>query len=284
MKKTFLLFGIFLLLFCYSNTYSFDYEVGELPSIANNSRTFVFIVTSGEAEGIAYENGRYVKKRGRYYLSGSGVIMSGGKIATASHVVSPEVVSIRTGDAYYTVTEVVKVISKQIVVNEDIKIGSTDRSLPAVIDYMDVDRDIAILSYDNSNYAYLKSLEIESSYTRVMEFFGPFDLLLPGNVIGIIVHKRDSEGLMLSEVEIRYGKIISNNPLSRTGEQQEIFHMEDFTMEVEVYPGDSGSPIIMWNGGKPVFIGILHSTEARVSYSSWSYGIRLDWLKNILDA
>ena len=246
----------------------------ETETQVDYTRSIVNINVLGTGLGLyPDEQGRPKYAYGVFGMQGSGFIVNN-YVVTAAHVVNPLTITVRTPDGSQFEGPLVNVQSMQIVVSGQ----------AAKIFYIDVSNDYALLVFDTP-CSWLQNLKMQCTDTfhYFLTLFGwqTEDQIHVGDAVVVIVRVRDDEGNRTTLAEVRMGKIVANYPYVPGGYEKYIpwFGMDDFTMDVEVLPGDSGSPVIGFIDGVPYLIGI-----ARAAGGGYSYAVRIDYIKLITDA
>lgn len=282
MQKLFLAVLFFFLIIPVSH--SLDLEKGNEIELTSPELTYICITTIGEAEGFFYNHdkpGTEIKKAG-YILRGSGVVLKHGYILTAAHVVNPSLVRLKKSDIFIHHTKAIKCLSKTIYISESPELGEVDGALVAEIAYIDQVLDIALLKYDHESYSYLIPTEYKIIPTVLPTRMGMMDLISISAPIFIVTYNREEDNERIpGDMEVRYGKIIDTEPLSRLKNVQKAIHSESFTNDLAVEYGDSGMPLMAWLGGEVVITGVVHSLEYM---DAWSYAARTDSIYSYLDA
>lgn len=293
-----------------AQAYHFDNEL-DSAAISKNfdflgkdlEHSYVKITTIGVAEGLYPEyfdiygtKKKWHKKEGAFVLQGVGVIVEGplkyGYIITAAHVVNPLHIMLATDQSCLYQMPPIKVLERSIFITHETDLEEIGcGGVPAVIVHMDTKNDIALLRFKHGNIFSAVSYKLaETMYTDSWSG-DSFSLIESGDSIAIIARKRDDHGNWVHGFEVRYGKIISEAVTGVEDEAKQAFCESDFTMDIKLYSGDSGSPIFAFKGGKPVIIGIARATNERsfgrfnIHRSEYrTYAARIDFIKLIIEA
>lgn len=186
---------------------------------------------------------------GTFTMQGSGFIVNN-YIITAAHVVNPMSVFIRCPDGSLFEGPLVNVTEMMIIVG-----GS-----PARVFSINIEQDWAILVFTGPA-AWIRNLSTKCadtiSYYLTIFGFIAVDQIHPGDMLIAIVRVRDAEGKRSTKSELRFGKVIAAKPIVPPGDEDALpwFNLNDFTMDVLLLPGDSGSPILAFLDGVPVIVG-----------------------------
>lgn len=288
MKK--LLFSLLIAAFiCVSSiSFAFDKQMGKLDFPESGyseaiAQAHVSISVQGTGYGLVPvwnekdERIEYEWGLGTFESGGSGFVTRGNYVVTAAHVVLPKRVLLQTGTSVYYNVLLRSVATKEISVA-----NWGTQGPPLEVIYIDEEMDVALLKFKHPRIPFKESpIEIAQTFSVLpVGFFGTMfiDRIEPGDAICTIVHKRNEETAELEwTYEIRTGKVRAPNPMTGEGQQQYLpfLCMNDFTMDLEILPGDSGSPIIAFAEGKPIIIGIARARILRGD-ENWTYATRID--------
>lgn len=226
---------------------------------------WVMIQTMGEAEGLYPDDDNlnvfYRRGTGFFSIGGSGYYLGNGYVLTAEHVVKPTKVEIKINSAFSWVVPIDK-------------IGKTIYSVggcPATLIWSDPQADLALLQVDPKQTPSLKAYDYKTAWT----YNGQDSILKEGDVVATIVSARDKSKDKLWHHVVRYGKVVAPPELVKNTPARV------FLMELEVIPGDSGSPVFAFDKGVPVIVGVV---QAYVAYKDKIYAMagRIDPVHRIL--
>ena len=103
-------------------------------------------------------------------------------------------------------------------------------------------------------------------YTKKSLYHGVSDMIGVGMSVAMVTRVRVGEGWdreITDELVVRYGKVSSRLvPEDVDRKLLPQFHPSVFTTDIEVMPGDSGSAVFAFQIGKPVIIGVMHSSPS----------------------
>lgn len=279
LKTKILTLGVALLLIT-APCFAFDKNLSEEAKAKFETRlvkhdayyTFVTVNAQGTAEALypksvspRFDGDTYIPsswewKRAEAYWSqiGSGTVVQPGWILTAAHVVEPEYVEIIMSPTTTFVTKPVKVNSTTILIRDY-------KGTPQIawVHYIDRDRDVALLRYVPQGF--LEPLDIKQSVDGF--------LLEAGDQLAIVVHERDELGKLDYRVKMKWGTVVKPGPTSPHEHTTAWLSPTDFTMDIPLIGGDSGSLVFAFENGKPVFIGIARAMYGDgivfCSYAAW---------------
>jgi hypothetical protein len=214
---------------------------------------------------------------GVFSMGGSGFVVNN-YIITAAHVVNPTSCTIRKPDGMQFTGPVVNVTEMMIIVS-----GS-----PARVFSINIEEDWAILVFTGP-VPWLQNLKMQCTDTihYFLSIFGWYaeNQLHPGDMLVAIVRVRDADGNRTTMSELRVGKVVADKPIVPPGYEDQLpwFNLNDFTMDINLLPGDSGSPIIGFIDGVPYVVGVGRAA-AQIEDQIYSYATRIDTVKLITDS
>jgi V8-like Glu-specific endopeptidase len=263
---------------------AFDTSCGTLPAgspaTAAQFPAVVAIHASGRATGVTETwQGNKVQRRlasGDFTLTGRGVVV-GQFVVTAAHVVHPEKVALKLDPHTSTVSPVVAVQQTTV------SVGSlTDvDGIPAEILHLNHEADLAILR--PANPALFQTFPYAAADTWWREQPGEANSLLnEEDCVMALVPERDVHQVPLLQTKARAGKVIASSAVSSSATVVVSLNPQTVTISTPVFPGDSGSPVIAFDMGKPRLVGIVSAT--RHPLEAKSYISRIDSLLPILEA
>lgn len=300
-KKIISLFVFIAMIFIGSVcAHSFDKEPGSITVGEEPEFSYVKITTIGSAEGLkpvlpclygVCE--KWKKSEGSFLLRGVGFVIKNGYIITAAHVVHPTRIAVNMDKYGRYIDNPIKILHRSIIITKDTEIDQIKYGTYAKIYYLDIAHDIAILKFKPNNIYEPVPYELaETKFSRRGGWGGNYSLLRPGDSIAMITRCRDKSGDLAAEFEVRYGKIISEGIEGLPKDKMPAFSMNDFTTDITIYPGDSGSAIFAFLVGEPVIVGVVIATNNIPSplgdipskEGFRSYATRIDFVKKILES
>lgn len=277
---------IFAVLLIASTAIAFDKTPGSFKEFegwvsGSTERTVVVsdgwldITIVGHAEGLYpdWDAREFCYRRGSgiFAQSGSGYHIGGGWIITNAHVIRPSRVEVTITPNFAFIVPVDKVIDIDFFVGPGL-FGTAH----AYLIWVNEEYDMAMLWVDPRTAPFLKDYGYRTTWT----WGEGMSLIEEGDVVATIVRVRDTDNSKLWHSEIRWGKVINSRPAVPPGYPNELlawFSLNDFTTDIQVYPGDSGSPIFAFNNGKPVIIGLLRAGVYSANGTCfYSYATRID--------
>ena len=242
------------------------------------TRSFVNILVQGTGLGLYPDiAGKPKYGIGVFRQQGSGFVV-GNYIITAAHVVNPTSVQIRTEDGSLFMGPIIHVRDIMIWIS-----GS-----PARIFHIDVAEDYAVLVFDGPcSWVESVKMAITETFDWFVSIFGFYsvDKLHPGDEVYAVVRVRDDNGGMTSMGHLVKGKILSGKPILPAGYEDSLpwFGLSDFTTDLPIIPGDSGSAVIGFINGVPYVIGIARAA-GRIGDQQYTYAVRIDFVLLITEA
>jgi hypothetical protein len=270
-----------------SPVFALDKEgnVATIPGFAtettgvDTSQSVVNITVQGNALGL-YPGDDWKAKYGYgvFGMQGSGFCVNN-YIITAAHVVNPTQVLIRRPDGSQFWGPIVNVTDMTIIVS-----GS-----PARVFSINIEEDWAILVFTYPT-PWLQNLKIKCTDTihYFLTLFGWYaeNQLHPGDMLVAIVRVRDAAGDRTTLSELRIGKVVADKPIVPPGYEDQLpwFNLNDFTIDILLLPGDSGSPIIGFIDGVPYLVGIGRAAVELPTGEYYGYATRIDTVKMITES
>jgi S1-C subfamily serine protease len=241
--------------------------------------TVVAIHTSGQATGMyrAVHQGtrQWRLEEGNFTLGGRGFVV-GQLVVTAAHVVYPSKVEVRLDPYITTTTEVVSIQQTSVAVGD---LQGTSR-VPAAIVHLNHRLDLAILRPQSPLQ---EIFPYPTAVTWWSEGTGEaISLLNTGDCIVALVAARDASFTPLPQDEARQGNVLAPHAVSHQHSVVAGLSANTVSISTPVFPGDSGSPVVAFDAGKPRLVGVI--TATRQPFEAVSYISRLDPLLPILEA
>jgi hypothetical protein len=213
---------------------------------------------------------------GQFALSGRGFVV-GQFVVTAAHVVYPSKVEYRIDQHVTSTSVVVSVDQTTIYVG-----GTADTGgMPAEIVHLSHRFDLAILRPEVP--LLLQSFPYPPAVSWWSEFPGQASSLLrTGDCVIALAAERDANDAILPGFEARAGHVIAPHAVSSEPSVVAGLNPDTVTISTRLIPGDSGSPVIAFDGGTPRLVGVV--TATRHPFEPVSYISRLDPILPILEA
>ena len=259
---------LLLVFFLTGKCYSYDKDKSKLSFDIGNTAyyTYVTVRTLGIATAmypdISCSPPVWRAKKAFFQLDGSGSVIAKDYVLTAAHVVKPQKVQVQDTGVSCFRTRPFNIVSRMILIFD-----YRDEPTLAKIKMIDTNRDIAILHCQPNNFLIPFTSSIYP-YKSILE---------SGDIVAIPVHVRDENGEMTEEITVRWGTIISSRPVTEDNDFLPWFSLWDFTLDVPVLGGDSGSPVFAFYEGEPFLIGVARAGSIDLatyySYATWAGGL-----------
>jgi hypothetical protein len=206
---------------------------------------------------------------GTFWQGGTAFVVNGKYLLTAAHVVSPAELKVRTptGEMDYYLLRTVD--------NMVVSAGG----VPARIAFIDTKKDLAILEYGPILDGALRILDGKVSSS---------DRLERGDAIVVIGCSNPLDEFWRWNYEVRRGHVKDAYPkFPGHPDNKDLFETttsNDFTMDMKLIPGNSGSPVVAFDNGKPVIIGIAKAGLKMINGGPfYTYAAKVDSLMPILE-
>jgi len=269
-RKFVTLFTFLIIIFIsFGYGWSFDKEHGNINIGNEPGFTYVNVTTIGTATGLVpiisknpydVNSNKWRKISGSFLLRGMGCVVSNKYVITAAHVVHPASVTLAEQQWNFYRVQPIEVISKLIFISADPTLaGLKNGGVPATIYHLDIDNDIAVLKFDAGNI--FEPVRYNLYNTRYLERGRSGDMLRIGDAVAIVARSRDEDGTWTWGFEVRHGHVVSTTIKGVIEKEIPWFGINDFTMDLIIKSGDSGSAIFAFKNGEAVIIGIARATN-----------------------
>jgi len=280
--------------------WSFDKKHGSIELGDEPGFTYVKVITVGVATGLVStpsknilgsQNKKWREKKGSFLMEGMGCVINDKYVITAAHVVHPILVSLAGSPWNFYKMRPVNVISRSIFITSmpDLSNGLKKGAASAIIHHLDINNDIAILEL-NAGHIF-KPVKYDLSHTKYDDRGILFDMIGAGDAVTMVIRSKDKNGGWKWGFETRCGYVVSNMVDGVSKEEMPWFNMNDFTMDLLLKKGDSGSAIFAFKDGNPIIIGVARATNKKVDMLSkshtkevLSYATRIDFVKVVVEA
>ena len=260
---------------------AFDPTCGDLAAAdAAAFPSIVQVQTTGRATGTYQDrhtpNAAWQLGSGEFTLTGRGFVV-GQLVVTAAHVVYPSKVELRLHQHASTVSSVVTVEQTTV------RVGGSDSTngIPAEIVHLSHRFDLAILRPHIPES--LHAFPYRASATWWHELTGEASSLLrAGNCIAVLAAKRDANQAALPGTTVHTARVQAPHAVSFEPSVVAGLNPNTATIATPLLPGDSGSPVVAFDAGKPVLVGVV--TATRHPFEPMSYISRIDPLLPMLEA
>lgn len=280
--------------------WSFDKKHGNIELGDDPELTYVKVITIGVAAGLVSTPSKNIsgsrdkqwrEKKGSFLIEGMGCVVNNKYVITAAHVVHPILVTLAESPWNFYRMRPINIISRSIFISSmpDLSYSLKKGAASAIIHHLDINNDIAILEL-NAGHIF-KPVEYDLSHTKYDDRGILFDEIKAGDAVAVVIRSRDENNEWKWGFEIGYGYVVSNMVDGVSKEEMPWFNMNDFTMDLLLKKGNSGSAIFAFEDGNPIIIGVARATNSKVDMLSkdhikevLSYATRIDFVKSVVEA
>jgi hypothetical protein len=198
-------------------------------------------------------------------------------LATVAHALSPNVVEVHAAPHTTMQTVPLQVTSMTMAAHT----ATSPAGVLARVAHINEPYDLALVQADASHLLHPLPFPSVLSYgTGDPE--KPVGGLQAGDCVVAIVTGRldDTQDTWTKRLVI--GKVLAKVPVATNSLTQTKLNVNMFTTDLAVQPGDSGSPVLALQGGKPVLIGLVSATMYPTAL--FTYVSRIDPLLALADA
>jgi hypothetical protein len=212
-----------------------------------------------------------------FYQESRAVVLSFRILATVAHALTPDSVDIQVGSRSIVSTVLLRVTRKTIKAY-----GTTgEEGVQAHVVHTNEPYDLALVQ--TLSPAALQPLP----YPAVLSYgtgdpANPSGGLNAGDCVAAIVPVRDAQNRDTGVHRLAVGKVLAKAPVAVNNMTQTKLNVNMFTTDVDVRPGDSGSPVLALQGGDPVLVGLVAATMYPAA--TFTYVNRIDPLLAFVNA
>jgi hypothetical protein len=204
-----------------------------------------------------------------FHQESRAVALSPQVIATVAHALTPDSVEVQSKNQGTTKTVPLRVIRMTVDVYSD----AEARGVAADIAHRNEPYDLALVHAPPQ--AALQPLP----YPAVLSYgtgdpANPTGGLRAGDCVAAIVPVRNAENHDTGRHRLAVGKVLARVPVAMNSMTQTKLNVNMFTTDVDVQPGDSGSPVLALRAGKPVLVGMVAATMYPMA--TFTYVTRID--------
>jgi len=198
-------------------------------------------------------------------------------LATVAHALTPDVVDVHVAQQPTIQTVPLRVTSMTVVV----RATPGEEEVQAQVAHTNTPYDLALVQADKSRN--LQPLP----YTAVLSYGKgdpekPVGGLQAGDCVAAIVTSRTDKAYDTGQDRLVLGKVLAKVPVATNNLTQTKLNVNMFTTDLPVQPGDSGSPVLALQAGKPVLVGLVSATMYPTA--TFTYVSRIDPLLALADA
>jgi len=261
-----LMISVILLLFC-TFSYALDKEHPDQPLALSPTSyyTYVKVVAVGVVEGIFRDHDkttgetRWNSRLTWFEQRGSGTVVNDQMVLTAAHVIVPQ-------DAATPESGVSIYRSRPLKLQHHVILIFDYKEEPTIgfVHWIDEERDVALI-----RFVPLPNQLIKMPFDWVISR----NMIDKGDAVSIIVHERDEDMSLTSDITLRNGHIVSTEPMGPSNTVIASLSVYDMVIDAVLIGGDSGSPVIGYCNGIPVLIGVARAywTDGILFYTYFAY-------------
>lgn len=204
-----------------------------------------------------------------FYQESRAVALSPRLLATVAHAVTLDSVDVHVKSGGTVTTVPLRISEMTLLVHPD----KSEYGVPADIAHKNELYDLALVQTPpNQPMAPL-------SYRAVLSYgtgtpANPTGGLSAGDCVAAIVPIRDAEHRDTGAVRLAVGKVLAKAPVAVNSMTQTKLNVNMFTTDVDVQPGDSGSPVLALQQDQPVLVGLVAATMYPTA--TFTYITRID--------
>jgi hypothetical protein len=198
-------------------------------------------------------------------------------LATVAHALTPDVVEVQVPSHARVQTVPLRVTSMTVAA----RTAPGAEEVLARVAHMNEPYDLALVQADASQLLHPLPFPAVLSY-GMGDPDKPVGGLEAGDCVAAIISSRHGEAQNTRASRLIVGKVLARVPVATNSLTQTKLNVNMFTTDLAVQPGDSGSPVLAIQAGKPVLVGLISATM----YPSalFTYVSRIDPLLALADA
>jgi len=198
-------------------------------------------------------------------------------LATVAHALVPDVVDVHVAQQPTVQTVPLRVTSMTVVA----RATPGEEGVPAQVAHTNTPYDLALIQADKNRI--LQPLP----YAAVLSYGTgdperPVGGIQAGDCVAAIVTSRTEKAYDTGQDRLVLGKVLAKVPVATNNLTQTKLNVNMFTTDLPVQPGDSGSPVLALQAGKPVLVGLVSATMYPTA--TFTYVSRIDPLLALADA
>lgn len=204
-----------------------------------------------------------------FHQESSAVVLSPHLLATVAHALRPDSVDVHVKSQGRITTVPLRVSQMTITVHGD---RGTD-GIPADIAHQNEQYDLALVK--TAPHTALVPLRYPTALSYgTGDPASPTGGLRAGDCVAAIVPVRNAQHQETGAHRLAVGKVLAKAPVAVNSMTQTKLNVNMFTTDVDVQPGDSGSPVLALQADKPVLIGLVAATMYPTA--TFTYVTRID--------
>jgi Trypsin-like peptidase domain len=198
-------------------------------------------------------------------------------LATVAHALTPAVVEVHVPPHTRVQTVPLRVTNMTIAAQT----MPGDEEVLARVAHMNEPYDLALVQADASQLLHSLPFPAVLSY-GTGDPNKPIGGLEAGDCVAAIISSRHGEVQNNRVNRLIVGKVLARVPVATNSLTQTKLNVNMFTTDLAVQPGDSGSPVLAIQAGKPVLVGLISATMYPTAL--FTYVSRIDPLLALADA
>ena len=205
------------------------------------------------------------------------VVLYSTVLATVAHALTPDVVEVQVAQQASVQTVPLRVTSMTAMARTAPEV----EEVPVQVAHVNTPYDLALAQADTNQL--LQPLP----YHAVLSYGAgdpekPVGGLQAGDCVAAIVTSHTDRAYDTGQDHLVLGKVLAKVPVATNNMTQTKLNVNMFTTDLVVQPGDSGSPVLALQAGKPVLVGLVAATMYPTAM--FTYVSRIDPLLALADA
>jgi hypothetical protein len=207
-----------------------------------------------------------------------GVMLYPQVLATVAHALTPDVVEVYVAQQQASIHTVPLRVTSEAVVA---RTAPSATEVSARVAHMNTPYDLALVQADENQALQPLPYPAVLSY-GTGDSERPTGGLQAGDCVVAIVTWRTNKAQDTGLDRLVFGKVLAKVPVATNSMTQTKLNVNMVTTDLAVQPGDSGSPVLALQGGKPVLVGLVSATMNPTAL--FTYVARIDPLLALADA
>jgi hypothetical protein len=190
-------------------------------------------------------------------------------LATVAHALTPDVVEVHVAQQRMIQTVPLRVTSTTLVA----RTTPAGEGVLAQVVHLNGHYDLALVQTDKNELLQPLPYDAVLSY-ETGDPEKPLGGIQAGDCVAAIVTVRNDQADDTGKDRLVLGKVLAKVPVATNSLTQTKLNVNMFTTDVAVQPGDSGSPVLALQAGKPVLVGLVAATMYPAA--TFTYVFRID--------
>jgi hypothetical protein len=205
------------------------------------------------------------------------VVLSRHILATVAHALTPDAVEVQVAHQTRVQTVPLRVTSTTMMA----RTAPEAPGVPAQVAHINTPYDLALLQTDANRHLQPLPYPAVLSY-GTGDFEKPVGGLRAGDCVATLVTVRIDQQHDSGQDRLVLGKVLAKVPVATNSLTQTKLNVNMFTTDLAVQPGDSGTPVLALQAGKPVLVGLVSATMYPTA--AFTYVTRIDPLIALAEA